>query len=452
MRSLLIVFVIVVAWPRASRADGTVLTLDDAIARALAGPRGQMAGADTDAARARRDEVVAAMLPRGKLTAFGTASPNIQCENTDCTRTDPDNFALRFSGVFGGLQLEVVQPIYAFGKIGAAREAARAGVTAQTALADESAGDVAVEVARAYWGIKLSRELGWMLDDGIEQIEKAIKDLDAQLAKGGGAVTIQDRQRVETLLAEARIQRANARQGEITALTGLRILTGIADATVDDAELTAVAGAVPDATAVEARAKIARPQVRAADAGAIAADRLADLEQANHWPDLALVGTLDVARATGADEPPTAYAFDPFNKLQAGLALVLRWQLDPWTTRARTARARAQARHARAQADLAKDGASFDARVAQAEAETARERVTAATSGEKAARAWLAAVLQNQAVGTIEAKELADAYIGLFQMQARRLDAVFQWNVAVVRLRRATGEFKAGALRRKEKS
>ena len=48
---------------------------------------------------------------------------------------------------------------------------------------------------------------------------------------------------------------------------------------------------------------------------------------------------------------------------------------------------------------------------------------------------------------TAEAKDLADAYIAWFQMRARWAQAVFQWNVAVVRLGRAGGEFRAGARR-----
>ena len=287
-----------------------------------------------------------------------------------------------------------------------------------------------------------------MLDDGIEQIESAVKDLDDRLAKGGSDVTIQDRQRVQTLLAEAKVQRAEARQGELTALAGLRVLTGVTDADVDEAELAPVDAPIPDAATAAAKAETDRPEVRAADAGAKAYRELAELEAANFLPDLAVVGTLDVARAQGAKDPPSAYANDPFNKTSGGLAVVLRWQLDPWTTKARTSRARAQARRARGLADLAKDGAEFDARTAQAEAAAAKERVVAATDGEKAARAWVAAVLQNQAVGTVEAKDLADAYIALFQMSARKLSAIFQWNVAVVRLRRATGEFHAAPPRR----
>ena len=450
MSRLAVLVGLAVLVPSPARAEGTVLTLDAAIARALDGPRARMARADTDAARARVDEADAARLPRGTLTGFGTASPEINCENPDCTRTSPTEWALRFEGFFGAAQLEAIQPLFTFGKISAARAAARAGVAAQVALEDAAAGDVALDVARAYWGVKLARELGYMLDDGIEQIEKALVDLDAQLDQGKGDVTIQDRQRVQALLAEAKIQRAEARQGEITALSGLRVLTGVADADVDEEELLAVETPVPDAAAVVTRAEAARPELVAATAGAKAAHELAELEAANQLPDLVVIGRAELAYAQGAEEPPSAYAWDPFNKSTAGVVLAVRWQLDPFTTRAKAKRARAQARRAEGLAALAKDGATHDARTAHAEAAAAKERVEAATAGESAARAWVAAVLQNQAVGTIEAKDLADAYIGLFQMSARRLTAVFQWNVAVVRLGRATGEFHAGAPRRKE--
>ena len=58
-------------------------------------------------------------------------------------------------------------------------------------------------------------------------------------------------------------------------------------------------------------------------------------------------------------------------------------------------------------------------------------------------------MLQAQAIGTAESKDLADAYIAWFQMRARWAQAVFQWNVAVVRLDRAAGEFHADGRRPK---
>src|SRR3989442_756372 len=119
MRRLLL---LVVQFPGLAEA-GTKLTLEDSIKKALAGPKAEMASSDADAAEAKVAEADASRLPRVKLTAFGTLSPQIKCDtaSTDCTRTDPNNFtttgAFQFSGIFGSAQLDVTQPLYTFGKI-----------------------------------------------------------------------------------------------------------------------------------------------------------------------------------------------------------------------------------------------------------------------------------------------------------------------------------------------
>ena len=445
MRSLVIGALLLSTLISAAGAAPPKLTLEQVIARALASPKAAMAEGDRDAAAARVDEADAARMPRAKATAFGTISPEIHCSDPGCTTTDPKNFALRFSGLFGSAQLDITQPLYTFGKISHARTAARAGLDAQRALVDEAAGDLAVDAAKAYWGIKTARELGAMLDDGIDEITKALGQLDERTGGKGKArpdVSIQDRQRIAVLLAEARVQRADARSAELEALAGLRALTGLPDADLDDAELAAADRAVPPRAASEHR-----PQTVAAITGARAADELAEMAVSQYFPDLALVASGVLARAGGADDPPSAFANDPYNRTGAALVVALQWTLEPWTVAARVRRARADARKAHAQSDLAAVGARYDADNALAEATAAHDKVAAASQGEQAARTWLASVLQSEAIGTAESKDLADAYIAWFQMRARWAQAVFQWNVAVVRLDRAAGEFHAGGRR-----
>lgn len=451
MRSpILLAALACVVTPAHAEEAPVALTLEELIARAHASSRARMARADTDIARARRAEAVAARLPRITATTFVAPSPDIDCLDPDCTRTDPEDFEIRLSGVAGGGTVQVTQPLFTFGKLSAIREAAQAGVQAQRALEDEVAGDLAVEAARAYWGLKLARELVTMLEDGIAEIEGARERLLERLAEGSGEVTIQDRQRVETLLAEARVQLADARAAAATALAGVRAIAGDDRADLDDAPLAPVALALGDEAATVADARADRPQVRAAAAGARAAEHLVDYEASHYWPDLAVVGSVGITRAQGVDEAPSAVYTEPFNQTSGALALVLRWNLEPWTTRAKVARARAAARKADDLRELAETGATLDARTAWAEAEQAQARLAAASDGETAARAWLASVLQADAIGTAETRDLADAYIAWFQMQARLAMATFTWNVATVRLARATGEFTAAPGRRKE--
>ncbi|HEY1817895.1 MAG TPA: TolC family protein [Kofleriaceae bacterium] len=423
--------------PRFAAADK--LTLDQVIAKAIANPRVAMAEQDEQAAAAQVDEADYARLPHLKGTAFGTISPKITCDDPNCTSTSPHNFAFDFDGLFGGAELDLTQPLYTFGKIDHARKAARAGLAAEHALADEAAGDAASDAARAYWGLKLARTLGDMLDDGIDEIQKAKADFDSK-----HDATIQDRQRVAVLLATAKAQRADAELAEVDALAGLRAITAQPDADIDDSELAPVERPLPPKLDVDAR-----PQQIAAKAGATAADELAAASFSNYFPDIALVGTALVAAAQGAQDPPSAYANNPYNRAGAGLAVGLSWTIEPWNVKARTDRARANARKSRAQSDLAAIGARYDGDSALGEAKAAHDKLAASAEGEKAARTWLAAVLQAQAIGTAEARDLADAYIAWFQMHAQWAQAVVAWNVAVVRLGRATGEFRAGGSRLK---
>jgi outer membrane protein len=415
---------------------GPKLTLDEVLAKTLAGPKVQMAKQDAAGAEARVDEADAARYPRIKATLFGTLAPDITCLNADCTRTDPQNFAIDFDGVFGGGQIEITQPIFTFGKIKHARKAARAGLDAQRALTDEAAGDLAVDAARAYWGVKVARELGFMLDDGIEEIGKAIDAMNKRT--GADAPTMQDKQRVAVLLAEAKVQRADAAAAEQTALSGLRALTGIRDADVDDALFEPVASPLPAAAT-----GAGRPQARAAQQGAIALSELAKMAASYYYPDFAIVAGGSFGIAPGVDDPPSAFANDPFNKGQGAVVLGLQWTIEPWNVAARVGKARADARRAQAQSELAAIGARFDAETALAEARTAKAKLDAASEGEKAGRGWVTAVVQGAAIGTTESKDLADAYIAWFTMRARSLQATFQWNVAVVRLGRAGGEYRA---------
>lgn len=428
-------------------AAPTKLTLDQLIARATAGPRAALAATDTARARAREDEADAARAPKLTGTGFLTASPEIHCVDIACTQTAPETFALQFQGAFGGGSLLLTQPIYTFGKIATARQAARAGVSAQTALENETAGDAAIDAARAYWGLKLARELRYMLEDGVDELGKAHARMDERAQDDSGEVTIQDRQRLATIESEAQLQLEDATQGEEIALASVRALAGSDDVDIDDAPMAPIERALPVADELAAHARTDRPQVQAARAGATAAHALADFEARQYWPDLAIVGTADYTNAMGVDRTPSFIYSQPYHKVGAGAALVLRWNLEPWTTHARVERATAEAHHADALADWAAVGATLEARTAFAEASRAKRRIDAATTGEEAARTWVASVVQNDAIGTAETKDLADAYLAWFQMRARLMNAIFQWNVAAIRLDRATGEFHPRASR-----
>jgi outer membrane protein TolC len=70
----------------------------------------------------------------------------------------------------------------------------------------------------------------------------------------------------------------------------------------------------------------------------------------------------------------------------------------------------------------------------------ARSRLASAREGEKNARGWVASVIQADAIGTTSASDLADAYLAYFTLRGRLLQSTYDWNVAVMTLKRSIGE------------
>lgn len=422
----------------ARQADGRPMSLGEAIERARRNPVARVGREQRRAAEAQAAEARGARFPRVQVTAFAAPSPDIQCANADCTRTSPTEVQLDVAGVFGGVRLEAVQPLYTFGKIDAAIAAATHAIDVQGALGDAMLEDVALETARAYFGVGFAREIGAMLEDGAQQIEKGKQTLMARLERGEGEVTVQDRLRLETFEAEIRIRASQARERGAIALWGLRGLVGEPKADTEEGpfepvniELSLIEGYVK-------QARGARAEVRAARHGVLALSERTRMEQARWFPDLLLTGALGVTRATGVDDPPSAFANDPFNAPRAEIALLLRWSFDggQW---ARVDRARADRERADAVSEVALAMAEFRVREAYQQAVEARARLDAARLGEKSARGWVASVAQADAVGAASTRDLADAYLAFFTLKSRTIESTYEWNFAIAALGRATG-------------
>lgn len=415
------------------------LPLTAAIAAAESNPLARAASEERRVAEARLREVEGLRFPHVELTSFLAPSPEIHCENADCTRTRPHEVAPAFRGVFGGARLEAIQPLYTFGKLDAASGAAERLVKMNAALADGTRGDLAFETTRAYFGLRLAREIGAVLQDGADQLRAKKQSLEERLEHGDAAITVQDRLRIETLEAELEMRLAQAHEQAAIALSGLRALVGDAEADIEDQALEPVDFPLAGVDRYVRDAESARPDLRAGRQGVAALGEQVKLERARYLPDLALVGGATLTRAQGVDQPPSAFAYDPFNATTAELALVLRWSADVVSQSARIDRARAEQNRGKALLEAATAGAQFAVHQAYEQATGAKSRLEAAQRGEKTARGWVASVVQAEAVGTASVRDLADAYLAYFTLKTRVLESTYDWNLAVAALRRAIG-------------
>ena len=422
--------------------SGAKMTLDEVVSKAKQNARITAEAHNVNAQKARASAVRGARYPKVRLTAFLAPSPDIDCDDPDCIRTSPKEVTVDFQGVFGGANLSIIQPAFTFGKLTAASNAATQAVSAAKFQKDSVTSDLVLRAAKAYFGVKLARELVWMLEDGLERIDSALHSLQEKLQQGEEGVTLQDRLRVQTLRAEVEARLIQANAARETSLAGMRALVEDSSALVDDDQLRARPFTLPKTdTEYLAHAKQNRPDLNRARAGVDAVQQLAKLEQAKYWPDLLLIAGLNIARAQGVDNPPSAFADDPFNTTGASLGLVLRWNLDLASQPARVRQSKKEHLRATSLLKAALSLATFEVQSAYAMASGAKKQLVATQKGETAARAWLASVVQADAIGTAEAKDLADAYAAYFTARSRVLQSTYDWNIATIRLQKAVGEY-----------
>jgi outer membrane protein TolC len=367
-------------------------------------------------------------------------------QNCVTTNASPSHGALQyltnFAGAYSRTDLKLVQPIWDSGKISAGVTAAEAGVTVAAGRRASAVADAELNVRKAYWGLKLARELREMLDEGEGYLDSAKKRIDSELADGSGNATVSDRLRLRTVRTEIEVRRLEAKRLEEVARSGLRALLNLdpaADLDVDDEEFDALTVVAHPLAYYEEQARLSRPEVRTLSYAVKAERALADLERRKLYPDLVLIGQLSFAYAPTIDSPQNAFANNPYNGFGGGFAAAVRMPLDLGPKLARGDRTRAEADEIEARREEALGGVGYEVSKAFLELSEAESRLDEVRKGEKAGKAWVAAVSQNFELGLADSRDFSDALLQSFKMRTFALQAVYDLNLSAATLSRATG-------------
>ncbi len=439
-------------------------TLAELIAKVNASyPGVQAAREGVEAADAQMSQAARQWWPTGQLTFGLTGSPDVRCTDpvtgqawnapgtggneqralNNCTNTNVVDLrsgeqVLPVHGVAFNLGINLVQPIYTFGKIEAAKRAAAAGMEVARGQVDKDRADATFNVTRAYWLLKWARAAHATLDDGIAKLKDWVKKINDDIDKGKTTFTENDLVRIKLALDTAELTAFDVDKAQELGLAGVRMLTDDADADIDDSELDIIDPSEPPLDWYEDSARVHRPEARMLAAGLRASRAGRDLQLANLMPDVGLALSFTYALATSVDNPENAFLNHP-NALGAGLALVIRYNLDVPQRLANRSKAVADDRVARARGQQALGGIYVEIENAWLDARAARRKSDVLAHMEKVARGWYNAVDQNLQVGVAESRDLVDAARNYFELRMRHLQSIMDVNMAVATLKQAAG-------------
>jgi len=377
-----------------------------------------------------------AIFPSFQLTGGATITPKIT--------GDPLAFESDWGtiGVYGQVKLEMVQPLWTFGKIGALQRAATIGVEIGQTAVDVARWELRSRAAEAYLGRILASELDLILVDGQSWIAKAEKRMEKLRDEDSDEYDQLEHLRLKTRVAEFWQLALDNRMLVTQTQTGLRLLLRKPAGTpVELAEksLEPYVIEVQDGDVYVDLMRRSDPMVRLAKKNAAAQQALADAKSKDLFPDLVLVGQIGITRATQIEDQHSPFANDPFNTRGAGAALGLRWQLDVPQKVLQADEAHARARRVAAEALVQEDLQELRVRQLAMELQNKSELVTIFAESRKAAQGWLAATWDTYDAGFGNFRDVMDALVQFYQNKFGYLKVVFDHNVVVWKLSQAVG-------------
>ena len=424
----------------ASAQTPVVLTLDDALARgADVSPRLAEARAREAAAEAIVTARRASALPTVTATSGYTRTNHVDevtiplpGGGTRVLFPDiPDNYRARG---------ELAVPIYAFGRVEATLNAARAEVGAAAADRETARADVRLAVARAYWTLVMTRETVRVLEQSLARTDAWVADVKARVDAGllppNDVLSAQaQRARQSVRLIQARHD-ASMAELDLGRLTGLAPGTPITTATPAATALPGVADlvAVGEAELVR-RALEHRPERIALDARRDALRFAASLARAGTRPYLVGVAAVEPARPNPRFVPPTDRWRTAWN-----LGVTFTWPLfDSGRSRAEATALDQQAAAVEARRQDVDGIMGLEVRQRVRDVVTAQAAIAAATEGVAAAAEARRVVEERFRAGAATSTDVLDAQVAALEadVEYTRLQASLRLTEA--RLLRAMG-------------
>ena len=347
----------------------------------------------------------------------------------------------RQMSVFTRTELSMVQPLFTFGKLDAAVEAASGGIGAQRAGLERSRFDLEQQVARAYYLLLLANQLRALAHESRAEIDRARRTIAEKLEADTGDFTYTDLHRLDRFVYDVEENANKVVKSQALARSALRIFIGLSPSdslVLADGSLKPVD--VQIRTLEHYRSLVdGRPDLGQLREGLRVRSAQARAVRTDLFPQVFLAGRFRYGFAPNRDRQRNPFLKDEFNVTELGAVLGFRQSLSFASTRAKVKEARLTYEKLSYQAQLAVQGARLEIEGAYRSLIEAKANIGAARDARRSTRRWFISARDGFNAGLEEAGEMVDAVKEYGIIRAKYYQAVLEFNLAWVALRRATG-------------
>jgi outer membrane protein len=430
--------------------------VDDCVAAALqdnATLGGQ--GAKVHEMQARLDAVRSIFWP--KLVGVALVAPMYTVRGNGYSNSYELHYgSLSDWGAYTNLDLTVVQPLFSFGRATAGAQAAHEQLKVERAKLDEVRAQVALEVRTLYYTHLFAQSMLPTLEQAIGVLAKARGHASALYDKGTGEVTQVDLAKLDYGSSEAKRFLLIAQNGASLAKVALQHVMGQSSTTaliLQDRTMPP-RQQVPPLTTFDGRslppeeisleilqrtADLQRSEWQQLYHGKKAARAWQRAEKLANLPVLFLAGQVRYGYAPTRDRDSNPWHFDNYNTASGGVALGLKFDLDPALAAAKAQQAAATEERVEALHRQAQTGIAVQVRKAHDELQQARQTTDISEAGLVATRQWMTSAANAYQTNMGEARDLLEGLAAYVQAKRSLMESLRSYHLAAAELRHAVG-------------
>ncbi|MCG8604319.1 TolC family protein [bacterium] len=344
---------------------------------------------------------------------------------------------------FTQLDIDILQPIYTFGKISSLTDAALFGVAADEAKVVSERESVRLKVRQIYWGLLLATELLGVIQDADAELTKAENRVEEKLDEGSDEVSQTDLYKLQLFRYEINKRLREAKDKVTLGKSAIKLTIGLAeeeaDITMASEYLDPVKITLDSLTTYIEMAGQHRPELARLRSGIQAKRALVNMQRSDYYPQFFLGAQISLNRAPSRDDPKNPFIHNPTNFFRPGIVVGAKWNLNFWQTRSKVGVAQAEFLHLAQKEEQLSHGLKLEVEKSYLELVQAQQNMQDSRKALRTSNNWLRSATMTFDIGVGEVKELIDAFKANGAMEAEHLGNILKFNLAAAKLSQVTG-------------
>lgn len=345
-------------------------------------------------------------------------------------------------GIYTRLRISGVQPVFTWGAVGKAIEAAELGIKAVQQQSNITLNELELQLSELYYSYVFALEIERLLKDAEDKMGEIERAMERQEEENPAELDESDVFKFQVFKAQFGIQKEEViRNLEFVSQTWNYALRN-EDGKVFEPKtrfLDPLYSELPEINYFQNSAMVNRPELKAIDYTQDGLNMYINALKAKNLPGLYLGFTTTFASTPIRPRQPNPFIRTPENTFNTAVGLTIRQNLNFFQARTSLERSRLEVKRLEFIEDAARDGIMIELNDSFRIAAISKAKVQRTQEALKIAKEWLRSEQLDYDLGFGESKDLIDAVRQELELRLEEKQSIFEYNQAMAKLNKSAG-------------